>query len=106
MIEELLGLPQKQDDIVFTVIDCDFKKNLKVRIDSMSYDRWKCYFEEGNVYNFIRHSSSDDSSKWQNDPMELWDYQRMGQQEFETILPQILVYYWHNDKKLSMELDW
>jgi len=31
---------------------------------------------------------------------------RPGQKEDETILPQVLLYYWHKDGKLSMELDW
>lgn len=109
-IEELIGIQQGKDNyITYTPLAYNpDDKSLRVRIDQIDDDRWFRYspFLENREYVFRRHFNSDDPPFSRTDPMELWEYIRPEQKENEILLPQILLYFWHKDKKLSMELDW
>jgi hypothetical protein len=109
-IEKLLDTKQGNDDyIVFTALSYDEeKRSLQVRIDQIGDDRWfrNTTFKEGNTYEFQRHFNSNEPPFTNSDPMELWEHVRPEQKEGELILPQILLYFWHKDNRLSMELDW
>jgi hypothetical protein len=108
-ITNLIGVPQVERDILYTALAFNPEdRSLRVRIDQIEDDRWfrLSPFLEGREYTFQRHFNSDDPPFTGSDPMELWEYVRPEQKEGELILPQILLYYWHKDGKLSMELDW
>jgi hypothetical protein len=110
LIDSLVGTKQGGEDyIVFTPMAFEpEKKSLEVRIDHIGDARWLAYttFKEGETYIFRRHGNSDNTINTSVDPMELWEWHRPGQKEDETILPQVLLYFWHKDNRLSMELDW
>lgn len=110
MITDLIGVPQGDSSyIAFTAITYNPEdKSLRVRIDGIFDARWdrNTTFQAGQEYTFKRHFNSNEPPFTGSDPMELWEHMRPGQKEDETILPQILLYYWHKDKRLSMELDW
>lgn len=109
-IEKLLGISMGNDNyIVFVPISHnEDKKSLNIRIDRIIDERWIRYttFQEGEIYEFQRHFNSNEPPFQQQDPMELWEWLRPEQKENETLLPQVLLYFWHKDNKLSMELDW
>ena len=110
LIEDLIGVQQgKENYILFALLAHNEDKSLQIRIDAIGDNRWRQYteFAVGEIYNFKRHFNSNEPPfDKRSDPMELWEYLRPGQKENETILPQILLYFWHNDEKLDMELDW
>lgn len=110
MIEDLLNSQQGHNDYIeFTPLSYDSKmKSLQVRIDYIGDGRWNAHthFENGEIYEFKRHHNSNEEPFDNIDPMELWEAMRPNQKDDELILPQILLYFWHNDNRLSMELDW
>ena len=109
-IDNLLGKEQGSDDyLVFTALSFNPEtKSLEVRVDRICDPRWliQTHLEEGKTYIFERHGNSDEAPYNSSDPMELWECLRPGQKANETILPQILLYFWHKDNRLSIELDW
>lgn len=108
MIQDLIGVLQGSEDyILFTLLACD-EGSLQIQIDKIGDQRWHkhTHFVVGGTYVFKRHFNSNEPPFDMSDPMELWECLRPNQKEYETILPQILLYFWHKDGNLSMELDW
>ena len=110
MITDYVFIKQGTPDYIEFEVQAFFpdSKELLVLIESIGDRRWEAYtpFKPGHAYFFKRHWNSNNEPFDGPDPMELWEYMRPGQKENETILPQVLLYYWHKDKKLDMELDW
>ncbi len=108
-INDFIGVTCGEDDwLRFTVTAYnETDRSLMVRIDAMGNDGWKRHtrWRDGKEYRFVRHFNSDEAPFDRYDPMELWEWLRPGQKEHETILPQILLYFWHDQQLLSMEWD-
>jgi hypothetical protein len=90
-------------------------KELHVYIEHIGDPHWHRYIDEGKNYILFRHGNSDDDFS-NEDPMELWELStdqkkwvegdHIAIPEYDLVLPQILIYYWHKDDRLSMEWDW
>lgn len=114
-IEEQLGQTQgKNDWILYKATGYNPEtKELNVYIESIGDARWHQYLDVGKNYTFEYHPNSNAEGI---DPMELWDLptkqkkwverEHVAIPEYDLVLPQILIYFWHNDSRLSMEWDW
>lgn len=105
-ITEQLGKTQGRDSwIVFRATGYNPEtRELSIHIEKIGDPRWHNYLTEGITYTFKRHGDSDEPEYKSSDPLELWELPQGS--EDELVLPQILLYFWHNDSRLSMEWDW
>lgn len=112
-IEEQLGRKQGKG-ITFKATGYNPEtKELHIFVEKIEDERWHRYLDEGKDYIFEHHPNSDDTEP---DPMEIWELptnqkkwkeqDRIAILEYDLVFPQILLYFWHNDSRLSMEWDW
>jgi hypothetical protein len=117
-IEEQLGKTQGRDSwIVFRATGYNPEtRELSIHVEKIGDKRWHGYLDEGVTYTLFRHDNSSEPPYDGPDPMELWELPTKQKKwvegehvripEYDLVLPQILLYFWHNDNKLSMEWDW
>ncbi len=118
-IEEQLGKTQGREDwILYKATGYNPEtKELNIYIEKIGDARWLNYLDEGKNYTFFRHNEDSDGEDYKGpDPMELWELpttqkkwtneEHVSVPEYDLVLPQILIYFWHNDSRLSMEWDW
>jgi hypothetical protein len=77
---------------------------------------WHRYLDEGKTYTFLLHGNGDAPDKVSPDPMELWhlptsqkkwvNEEHIAIPEYDLVFPQILIYFWHNDSRLSLVREW
>lgn len=112
-IEEQLGKKQGDDSIVYRATAYNPEtKELSIFIEKIGDSRWCNYLDEGETYIFNCHDEKPIHEG--TDSLELWELpteQKKWVNEShitvgDLVLPQILIYFWHNDNKLSMEWDW
>jgi hypothetical protein len=116
-ITEQLGKTQGCDSwIVFRATGYNPEtRELAIHIEKIGDPRWWNYLDEGMTYTF-KHDDSDEPQYKEHDPLEMWklptnqkkwiEKEHIVIPEYDLVLPQILLYFWHNDSKLSMEWDW
>jgi len=104
-IEDKLGLRQG-NGITFRATGYNpTTKELTIHIEKIINPRWHKYLDEDKTYVLFYHESSDPDSKF--DPLELWELptnQKKWVEEAHITIPQVLLYFWHNDDRL--DLDW
>lgn len=117
LIEQQLGKKQgKEDWIVYRATGYDpLTKELFIHIESIGDSRWYRYLDEGKTYTF-KCLEDDDDGKEHHDPMSLWELpttqkkwaegEHIAIPEYDLVLPQILIYFWHKDSRLSIEWDY
>ena len=118
-ITEQLGKKQGRDSsIVYRATGYNPEtKELTIHVDEIGDPRWQRYLDEGVTYTFEIHPDSDKGPQFESsDPLELWELPTKQKKwvneshvaipEYNMVLPQILLYFWHNDSRLSMEWSW
>jgi hypothetical protein len=111
-IESKLGLRQGKG-ITFRATGYNpTTKELTIHVEEIINPRWHKYLDENKTYTLFYHENSSPDSKF--DPLELWELptnqkkwvneEHVAIPEYDLVLPQVLLYFWHNDDKL--DLDW
>jgi hypothetical protein len=103
-IEEQLGRKQgKKNWIVFRATGYNPEtKELYIHIEKITEPRWHQYLDEGKTYTFEHHSFEGGV-----DPLEMWELPTKQKKWVEDAVPEhdleVLLYFWQNDSKLSIE---
>lgn len=113
MIEEQLGKKQGREDwIVYRATGYNpLTKELTVYVHAIGDSRWHRYLDVDKTYTFECREDSEGV-----DPLTLWELPtnqkkwvedaHLAIPEYDLVLPQIFIYFWHKDSKLSIEWDW